>query len=65
MDFWDYLEQSFLLDEEYYEMDKMEEVDEYYETSLACPMYASCPYVDDCMVFEGHVGAVCWLMGGE
>ena len=63
MDFADYLKRELLLDEEFMDLDDdyFREFDEI-STSLACPLYSGCPYVDECNVYSGFVNAVCWLI---
>ena len=69
MDWAEYLENAFLIDDEYMADDYsiVDELDYFYDfsTTAACPMYDSCPYVDDCRVFSGDCSATCSLMGGD
>ena len=69
MDWADYLEKGYLLHEDFVELeDDVElylEMLENIDTTLACPMFEDCPYVDTCTVYHGDVNATCHLMGGE
>lgn len=38
--------------------------DEWTGEAVRCPAWDWCPYFEECGVFEGHVGAECYLMEG-